>query len=90
MTLLRIFSFSKFYHFPGLKSSIVFISALSLIFLLQFADLNGQGDLLITPRRVVFEGTKRSMDLNLANTGTGYGHLCYICRADQDERGRRF
>ncbi len=28
-----------------------------------------QGDLLITPRRVVFEGAKRSMDLNLANTG---------------------
>jgi hypothetical protein len=31
--------------------------------------VNGQGNLLITPRRVVFEGSKRSMDLNLANTG---------------------
>ncbi|MDP4222827.1 MAG: molecular chaperone [Bacteroidota bacterium] len=29
----------------------------------------GQGDLLISPRRVVFEGSKRSIDLNLANTG---------------------
>ena len=28
-----------------------------------------QGNLLITPRRVVFEGSKRSADLNLANTG---------------------
>lgn len=28
-----------------------------------------QGNLLITPRRVVFEGNKRSFDLNLANTG---------------------
>jgi hypothetical protein len=28
-----------------------------------------QGNLLITPRRVVFEGNKRSMDLNLANIG---------------------
>ncbi|HLN21845.1 MAG TPA: hypothetical protein VK213_12200 [Bacteroidales bacterium] len=28
-----------------------------------------QGDLLITPRRVVFEGNTRSIDLNLANTG---------------------
>lgn len=28
-----------------------------------------QGNLLLTPRRVVFEGSKRSMDLNLANTG---------------------
>ena len=68
MTSHRIFSFPEYCHFPGLKSSIV-ISALSLILLLQFADLDGQGNLLITPRRVVFEGTKRSMDLNLANTG---------------------
>jgi len=28
-----------------------------------------QGNLLITPRRVVFEGQKRTQDLNLANTG---------------------
>lgn len=28
-----------------------------------------QGNLLITPRRVVFDGTKRVMELNLANTG---------------------
>jgi hypothetical protein len=34
-----------------------------------FSALRAQGDLLITPRRVVFEGNKRSMDLNLANTG---------------------
>ena len=32
-------------------------------------DANAQGNLLITPRRAVFEGSKRSMDLNLANTG---------------------
>ena len=28
-----------------------------------------QGNLLITPRRAVFEGSTRSVDLNLANTG---------------------
>lgn len=28
-----------------------------------------QGNLLVTPRRVVFEGQKRTQDLNLANTG---------------------
>ncbi len=33
------------------------------------AILTAQGDLLITPRRVVFEGNKRSMDLSLANIG---------------------
>ena len=31
--------------------------------------IQAQGNLLITPRRVVFEGNKRSQELNLANTG---------------------
>lgn len=46
------------------------VSCVSIIILLSFLDLNAQGDLLITPRRVVFEGNKRSLDLNLANTGS--------------------
>jgi P pilus assembly chaperone PapD len=29
-----------------------------------------QGNLLITPRRIVFEGGKRTQEVNLANTGT--------------------
>lgn len=37
--------------------------------LLLPVSLKAQGDLLITPRRVVFEGNKRSMDLSLANIG---------------------
>jgi hypothetical protein len=40
-----------------------------LCFLTGFYPLRAQGDLLITPRRVIFEGTRRAMDLNLANTG---------------------
>ncbi|MEZ5082317.1 MAG: Fn3-like domain-containing protein [Bacteroidales bacterium] len=32
-------------------------------------DAISQGNLLVTPRRVVFEGKKKSIDLNLANTG---------------------
>ncbi|KAF0200073.1 MAG: hypothetical protein FD170_3791 [Bacteroidetes bacterium] len=32
-------------------------------------ELSAQGDLLITPRRVVFEGNKQSQELTLANTG---------------------
>jgi hypothetical protein len=32
-------------------------------------NLQGQGNLLITPRRAVFDGSKRSLDINLANTG---------------------
>ena len=40
-----------------------------LFSLLFFNEVSAQGDLLITPRRVVFEGSRRSIDLNLANTG---------------------
>ena len=48
-----------------------------LIFLFTFLFISGfaaqgiqaQGNLLITPRRVVFDGKKQSQDLNLANTG---------------------
>jgi P pilus assembly chaperone PapD len=60
---------SKSPHFRVLKSLIMFIAGL-LIYVIVFPyDSLAQGDLLITPRRVVFEGSKRSMDLNLANTG---------------------
>ncbi|MEJ7588948.1 MAG: hypothetical protein WKI04_15435 [Ferruginibacter sp.] len=42
-----------------------------LFFLLILVSIksNAQGDLLLYPKRVVFEGTKRSQTLNLANTG---------------------
>jgi P pilus assembly chaperone PapD len=53
-----------------------FLSAASAVFVvftglvsLTVTDASAQGNLLITPRRVVFEGSKKSMDLNLANTG---------------------
>lgn len=39
------------------------------IFLFYINSLSAQGNLLITPKRVVFEGSKRSEELNLANTG---------------------
>lgn len=46
------------------------LSEFSLIILVFLSiEVKGQGDLLITPRRVVFEGSKRMIDLNLANTG---------------------
>jgi len=41
---------------------------IAITYLLPF-DSIGQGNLLVTPRRVVFEGNKKSLDLNLANTG---------------------
>jgi len=52
-----------------LKLNNIFITALSGLLFLLSGNLLAQGDLLITPRRVVFEGSRRSFDLNLANTG---------------------
>jgi|SRR5688572_5139681 len=47
------------------------IGILVLGIILNFGTnhLYGQGNLLITPRRVVFEGTKKIQELNLANIG---------------------
>ncbi len=52
-----------------LKSLMIFFAGFLVILLMLPSIASAQGDLLITPRRVVFEGSKRSMDLNLANTG---------------------
>lgn len=45
--------------------------ALFLLSIIYFLPVNtiGQGNLLVTPRRLVFEGNTRSVDLNLANIG---------------------
>ncbi|HBE43383.1 MAG TPA: hypothetical protein DDW27_19720, partial [Bacteroidales bacterium] len=48
---------------------LIFIVGISAFTALFPVKGSAQGDLLITPRRVVFEGSKRSIDLNLANTG---------------------
>lgn len=42
---------------------------LILLLILLPLKIRAQGDLLITPRRVVFEGNRKSMDLSLANIG---------------------
>lgn len=48
-----------------------FVPLFGLAILLSSLPLQSfaQGDLLITPRRVVFEGSKQSQELTLANTG---------------------
>jgi len=48
---------------------ILLITGLVLLSIITSTRANAQGNLLITPRRVVFEGQKRTQDLNLANTG---------------------
>ncbi len=51
------------------KSAILLAAGLLTGNFFSLSDLKAQGNLLITPRRVVFEGSSRSVDLNLANTG---------------------
>lgn len=48
----------------------VLLAAVSGFSLFFGAEASAQGDLLITPRRAVFEGLTRTIDLNLANTGS--------------------
>lgn len=55
LSISGIFSLCKRFFLPCL----LFISD----------NLFSQGDLLITPRRLVFEGSRRSIDINLANSG---------------------
>jgi hypothetical protein len=57
-------------YFPGKFSFSVLCMGVFLI-LSTFLpnDTFSQGNLLITPRRVVFDGQKKSQELNLANTG---------------------
>jgi hypothetical protein len=52
-------------HLPALS----FLSFLLFCNVLFPAGLMAQGNLLIMPKRIVFEGNKRSESLNLANTG---------------------
>lgn len=62
-TSCRVFCFGK----PLLP---LFFFVPLFLLLLTFTDSHAQGNLLITPRRAVFEGSVRSLDLNLANTGS--------------------
>jgi P pilus assembly chaperone PapD len=66
LPLSLIFKFIHLTKAGSFKFSLVLFAGL---FLLIDSSLHAQGNLLINPRRIVFEGSKRSMDLNLANTG---------------------
>ncbi|HPE34351.1 MAG TPA: hypothetical protein PLI65_06085 [Bacteroidales bacterium] len=60
--------FSRALSNPRSKKSFAVISLLATMMLLPLLTF-AQGDLLITPRRIVFEGNKQSQEINLANTG---------------------
>ena len=50
-------------------SCIRFVMQLFILCLFISSDLYSQGNLLVTPKRVVFSGPKRTEELNLANVG---------------------
>jgi P pilus assembly chaperone PapD len=62
-------SLQKSFMFTTKLYFIMAVSGLVLLSLISPVRIMAQGNLLLTPRRVVFEGAKKSMELNLANTG---------------------
>ncbi len=63
------FLFSKCHCCPFYGNVMLKILILPLLLFLPFSAMMAQGNLLITPRRVVFEGSKKIQELNLANIG---------------------
>jgi P pilus assembly chaperone PapD len=69
MSLSRSGLIQKLHTVIRAEFRISFIFGLIVFALLFPSKTFGQGNLLITPRRVIFDGTRRSIDLNLANIG---------------------
>jgi hypothetical protein len=56
-----------------IKRKIREYKSIAVLFLMVVAlatDVQGQGGLLVSPRRVIFEGLRRTQELNLANAGS--------------------
>ncbi len=69
MAQSRLSNFKPLLYSAKIKSSVIFFAGLAGFLTLSINNSSAQGNLLITPKRVVFEGSKRSIDLNLANNG---------------------
>ena len=61
--------FSQKQYIHHLSKIDLFVLGLLFLSIICTTRAMAQGNLLITPRRVVFDGAKRVMELNLANTG---------------------
>jgi hypothetical protein len=61
--------FKRLLHSGKINAYIICFAGLAGFLTLTVNDATAQGNLLITPKRVVFEGSKKSIDLNLANNG---------------------
>jgi P pilus assembly chaperone PapD len=73
MKALHMYSLGKTacrFPIPGNIQFVLLLCGIALLPVFGHSDLMAQGNLLITPRRVVFEGNRRNQELNLANTGS--------------------
>ncbi|MDT0690129.1 molecular chaperone [Salegentibacter sp. F188] len=54
-----------------MNKKLLTVPLFSLLFILFFSSTSifAQGDLMIMPKRIVFDGSQRSQEINLANTG---------------------
>lgn len=57
-------------HKSGKKLKFLYSFFGALLLTLFYSAAFAQGDLLITPKRIIFDGSKRSEEINLANIGT--------------------
>jgi hypothetical protein len=69
MSVIAIRLFQKVNFNKWQNRFVVLIIGIVFFQVLFINSISAQGNLLITPRRVVLEGNKKSIDLNLANTG---------------------
>jgi hypothetical protein len=60
---------TKVLTYKRAKYFLFFLCSLALTNLIILERVSAQGNLLVSPRRVVFDGTKKSVELSLANTG---------------------
>ncbi|MEO5943179.1 MAG: hypothetical protein ABIP30_01005 [Ferruginibacter sp.] len=57
-------------YISGRKPKLFYLFFGAILLTLFYSTATAQGDLLITPKRIVFDGSKRSEEINLANIGT--------------------
>ena len=69
MSEIKSYRFHRLLKPVRFRSIMICLTGFYLLFLSDISIVSGQGNLLITPRRLVFEGSKRSIDVNLANIG---------------------
>jgi len=61
--------YKKLRSFSGTAFSALLLSGLTMLQIFFSTPVTAQGNLMLMPRRVVFEGSKRYEELSLANTG---------------------